>query len=132
MYADAVEWVTLPNALGMSQHADGGVIGSKPYAAGGAYIKRMCNYCAGCRYRPEQRSGDECCPFSNFYWDFIIRHEKRFERNPRMALPVRQARAMPKEERVRITVTAAGRRRTFGIGDISSGASERGAPEGPA
>lgn len=128
MYADAVEWVTLPNVLGMSQHADGGVMGSKPYAAGGAYIKRMSNYCAACRYRPEQRSGDECCPFSNFYWDFIIRHEERLARNPRMALPVRQARAMPKEERVRITVTAAGRRRSMGIGDIGAHAP---ASEGP-
>ncbi len=125
MYADAVEWVTLPNTLGMSQHADGGVMGSKPYAAGGAYIKRMSNYCDGCRYRPDRRSGEGACPFSNFYWDFIIRHEKTFERNPRMALPVRQARAMAKEERVRITATAAERRRSFGIGEITSGGAGR-------
>jgi deoxyribodipyrimidine photolyase-related protein len=86
VYADAVEWVELPNTLGMSQYADGGYLASKPYVASANYIRRMSNYCTGCRYRPGQASGDAACPFTTLYWDFLARHRERFARHPRTAL----------------------------------------------
>lgn len=98
VYVDAVAWVEEPNTLGMALHAWPGMT-SKPYCAGGAYIKRMSNYCTGCRYRPEQRSGPEACPFTTFYWDFLIRHAGRFAGNPRMSLPLRNLVRFSAEER---------------------------------
>ncbi|SFN21741.1 cryptochrome/photolyase family protein [Dokdonella immobilis] len=89
VYVDAVEWVELPNTLGMSQFADGGLMASKPYAATGQYIDRMSGYCKDCRYDPKQRTGETACPFSTLYWDFLIRHADRLRENPRMALQVR-------------------------------------------
>lgn len=91
VYVDAVEWVELPNTLGMSQYADGGVMGSKPYVATGKYIQRMSPHCKGCRYDPAQRSGDSACPFTTLYWDFLMRHESLLAKNPRMALQVKNA-----------------------------------------
>jgi deoxyribodipyrimidine photolyase-related protein len=85
VYADAYEWVEAPNTIGMSQFADGGVLGSKPYAASGAYIDRMSDYCAGCRYQVKQKTGPDACPLNALYWDFLQRHRARFENNPRMA-----------------------------------------------
>ena len=89
VYVDAVEWVELPNTLGMSQYADGGVMASKPYIASGKYLQRMSNYCAGCRYDPGQRTGPKACPFTTLYWDFLLRHEESLARNPRMVMQVR-------------------------------------------
>ncbi len=89
VYVDAVEWVELPNTLGMSQYADGGLMGSKPYIATGKYIQRMSPHCKGCRYDPEERSGDGACPFTTLYWDFLMRHETTLARNPRMTLQVK-------------------------------------------
>ena len=84
VYADAYQWVELPNVIGMSQYADGGRLGSKPYAAGGAYISRMSDYCAACRYDVKAKTGPNACPFNALYWDFLARHEARFRSNRRM------------------------------------------------
>ena len=85
VYADAYEWVELPNVIGMSQHADGGRLATKPYAGGGAYINRMSDHCGTCRYNVKLKTGPDACPFNALYWDFMARHEKRFRRNRRMA-----------------------------------------------
>ncbi len=82
VYADAVEWVELPNTLGMSQYADGGVMASRPYCASGSYIRRMSNYCDQCRYRPDRSNGVDACPYNMLYRDFLIRHEELLRRNP--------------------------------------------------
>lgn len=99
VYADAYEWVELPNTLGMSQFADGGLLGSKPYASGGAYINRMSDYCGSCRYDVKQRVGDNACPFNALYWDFLIRNERKLARNPRLAMPYRNWARMSEENR---------------------------------
>lgn len=102
VYVDAFDWVELPNTHGMVLHADGGRIGSKPYAASGAYINRMSDYCGGCAYDVKEKLGPKACPFNYLYWDFIARHEDRFANNPRMAMPVRTLRAMPGDKRAQI------------------------------
>jgi deoxyribodipyrimidine photolyase-related protein len=89
VYVDAVEWVELPNVVGMSQFADGGIMASKPYAATGKYIQKMSNYCSGCRYDPAQSEGDDACPFTVRYWDFLERNRVRLSNNPRMRMQLR-------------------------------------------
>ncbi|MDX2101344.1 MAG: cryptochrome/photolyase family protein [Alphaproteobacteria bacterium] len=84
VYADAFEWVELPNTLGMSQFADGGLLASKPYAASGAYIDRMSDYCRGCHYRVAEKTGPRACPFNPLYWDFLVRHRDQLGKNPRL------------------------------------------------
>ena len=84
VYVDAFEWVEAPNTLGMSQFADGGVLGSKPYVSSGAYIDRMSDHCGGCRYRVKEKVGERACPFNLLYWHFLVRHRERFKGNPRM------------------------------------------------
>jgi deoxyribodipyrimidine photolyase-related protein len=85
VYIDAFEWVEAPNTVGMSQFADGGLVGSKPYVSSGNYINRMSDYCGGCRYAVTEREGARACPFNLLYWHFLDRHRARFEGNPRMA-----------------------------------------------
>jgi deoxyribodipyrimidine photolyase-related protein len=106
MYADAVAWVEIPNTLGMSQFADGGIVGSKPYIASGAYIQRMSNYCGQCRYRPQQASGELACPFTALYWDFIARHEHWLQGHPRLGMQVKNWLAKPAKEQAAIRETA--------------------------
>ena len=111
VYVDAVEWVELPNTLGMSQYADGGVMGSKPYIATGKYIDRMSPHCKGCRYDPAQRSGDSACPFTTLYWDFLMRHASALAKNPRMALQVKNMALMSEGQRQAVAARAAAIRR---------------------
>ena len=111
VYVDAVEWVELPNTLGMSQYADGGLMASKPYVATGKYIQRMSPYCRGCRYDPAQRTGDAACPFTTLYWDFLMRHATRLASNSRMALQVKNVTRLSDADRQAIATRAAAIRR---------------------
>ena len=106
VYADAYEWVELPNTVGMSQFADGGLLASKPYAASGAYINRMSNYCGSCTYDVKQRTGKKACPFNALYWDFIARSRDQIGGNPRMAQMVRTYDKFDPAEQGRIAESA--------------------------
>jgi deoxyribodipyrimidine photolyase-related protein len=90
-FVDGAEWVMLPNVIGMSQWADGGMMATKPYAAGGNYIDKMSDYCRSCRFDRTARVGDDACPFTTLYWDFLARHRDRFEKNARIVRQVRAA-----------------------------------------
>ncbi len=113
VYVDAVEWVELPNTLGMSQYGDGGVMASKPYAATGKYIQRMSDHCTRCRFDPAKATGDDACPYTTLYWDFLMRHETLLAGNQRMALQVRNIERLGEADRAAIraragTIRAAG------------------------
>jgi deoxyribodipyrimidine photolyase-related protein len=99
VYVDAVEWVELPNSLGMSQYADGGVMASKPYIASGKYIDRMGNYCKSCKYDPAKSVGVDACPITTMYWDFLMRHEKLLSSNPRMGMQVKNLQRLTETTR---------------------------------
>ena len=114
VYADAYEWVELPNVHGMATFADGGIIGSKPYAASGAYINRMSNYCGRCRYDVEERIGADACPFNALYWDFIIRNKAVLAGNRRMDMPYRTLGRMKAATQEAITTEAERIKREFG------------------
>ena len=100
-FIDGAEWVMVPNVIGMALHADGGRMATKPYAAGGAYIDRMGDFCKGCRYDRKARTGDDACPFTTLYWDFLLRHGEQFLRNPRMGTQVRAAQKLTDADAVR-------------------------------
>ncbi|MDT8438053.1 MAG: cryptochrome/photolyase family protein [Wenzhouxiangellaceae bacterium] len=103
VYADAFDWVELPNTLGMVMFADGGVLASKPYAASGKYIQRMGDHCANCRYKVGERTGADACPFNALYWDFLMRHEDRLAANPRMKMMYRNVARLKPAEKSAIT-----------------------------
>ncbi len=124
VYVDAVEWVELPNTLGMSQYADGGVMASKPYVATGKYIQRMSNYCAGCRFNPAQATGADACPFTTLYWDFLLRHEDRLAANQRMALQVKNLVRLTPRERTAIRQRAAAIRAGGGVPPVAPAAQD--------
>ena len=107
VYIDAFQWVELPNVIGMSQHADGGFLASKPYCCAASYVSKMSDYCRGCPYDPKDRTGPLACPLNALYWDFWLRHEERFRNNPRIGMAVRQAAAMSPEERQAVRRKAA-------------------------
>ena len=107
IYIDAFEWVELPNTLGMSQYADGGLLATKPYVSSAAYIHRMSDACKGCRYDHKQRLGPDACPFNALYWDFHDRHRDRLAGNPRLAMPYRQLARMNEADRAAIRQQAA-------------------------
>lgn len=106
VYIDAFEWVEAPNTLGMSQFADGGLLGSKPYVSSGAYIDRMSDLCGRCSYRVKDRTGARACPFNLLYWHFLDRHRARFEANPRMAPMYRTWDRMEPGHRERVLAEA--------------------------
>jgi deoxyribodipyrimidine photolyase-related protein len=97
VYADAFEWVEMPNTLGMAVFADGGQMGSKPYAATGAYIDRMSDFCSGCAFDVKRKTGPGACPFNYLYWAFLIRQKERLAANPRLAMPYRTLARWPQE-----------------------------------
>jgi len=107
VFADAYEWVELPNVHGMILYADGGVMASKPYAASGAYIDRMSDYCRGCTYDPKVKEGERACPFNYLYWNFLIENEERLARNPRVAMPYRTLAKMTPARRDEIRADSA-------------------------
>lgn len=99
VYIDAFEWVELPNTLGMSQYADGGVLATKPYVSSAAYIDRMSDYCKACCYDKKQRTTENACPFNALYWDFFARNEQHLASNPRIGMVYPQLRKMSAEAR---------------------------------
>ena len=106
VYVDAIEWVEAPNAIGMSQFADGGLVGSKPYVSSGAYIDRMSDYCTNCAYSVRLKVGDDACPFNLLYWHFLNRHRAGFESNPRMATMYRTWDRMDDSKKEKILADA--------------------------
>ena len=116
IYVDAVEWVELPNVLGMSQYADGGRVASKPYVASGHYLARMTGHCARCPYRPQERVGAKACPFTTLYWDFLIRHADPFARHPRTALQWKHLESLDAATRAEIQQAANKLRETWAKG----------------
>jgi deoxyribodipyrimidine photolyase-related protein len=115
MLVDGLDWVTLPNALGMVMHADRrptaakgviGLVGTRPYAAGGRYIQRMRNYCTGCHYGPAERSGPSTCPVTVFCWDFLFRTREQLAQNQRMGVILKNVDRMTPQTRTQITIDA--------------------------
>lgn len=118
VYADAYQWVELPNVSGMILFADGGVVASKPYAASGAYINRMSNYCKDCAYKVSKKNGPDACPFNYLYWDFLLRQQAILASNPRMGMPYR---TLGKMDALKLDAIRADSQRFFGAldaGDI--------------
>ena len=99
IYVDAFEWVEMPNTRGMSQYADGGLLGSKPYAGSASYINKMSDYCKGCHYDAKQRHGESACPFNSLYWHFHHRHAARLGKNPRLGMTYQTLNKMSETER---------------------------------
>ncbi len=110
VYVDAVEWVELPNTLGMGQFGDGGLMASKPYVASGKYIQRMSNHCAACKYDPAQSTGPRACPFTTLYWDFLMHHEDGLKQNPRMAMQLKNLGRLDASARESIAAQATAHR----------------------
>lgn len=106
VYADAFEWVEHPNTIGMALFADGGLFASKPYAASGAYLNRMSDYCGACAYRPQEKIGPDACPFNYLYWAFLMRNRAQLADNPRLRLSLRNLDRFSQERRAKIAEAA--------------------------
>lgn len=115
VYADAYEWVELPNVSGMILYADGGVLGSKPYAASGSYINKMSNYCSGCRYSVNKKNGDDACPFNYLFWNFMMENKDTLSGNPRMGMMVRTLDRMGADKHKAVQDDAKSFFKTIGI-----------------
>ncbi len=107
IYADAIQWVQLPNTRGMSQWADGGIVATKPYVSAAAYIHKMSNYCDQCTYDKNKRTGADACPFNSLYWNFLDDKKSYFLKNNRMAMMLRLLDKIPTEELVQLKLRAA-------------------------
>jgi deoxyribodipyrimidine photolyase-related protein len=118
VYADAYEWVEMPNTRGMATYADGGIMGTKPYAGSGAYINKMSDYCGRCSYDVKQRTGPDACPFNVLYWDFFMRHEGRLRSNRRVGYAYTTLSRWSEEHRREIREEAERRRRAYGATDV--------------
>jgi deoxyribodipyrimidine photolyase-related protein len=103
VYADAYEWVELPNVSGMTLFADGGYLASKPYAAGGSYINKMSDYCKNCNYKVTKKNGEDACPFNYLYWDFLIRNRDKLESNHRIGMMYKVYERMGNDKKEAIT-----------------------------
>ncbi|MFN8286799.1 MAG: cryptochrome/photolyase family protein [Chitinophagales bacterium] len=101
IYIDAIEWVEITNTRGMSQYADGGIVGSKPYVSSAAYINKMSNYCSSCYYKHDKRTGERACPFNSLYWNFYDRHKTLLKTNHRVGMMLKVWNNMPQEERTK-------------------------------
>lgn len=118
LYVDAWAWVSAPNMVGMSQYADGGLVGTKPYAASGKYVDRMSDYCGACRFDPGAAVGENACPFTTLYWDFLARHEERLDGNRRMNFQLANLRRKSQDEREAIAERAQYVRRKVRDGEL--------------
>lgn len=106
IYIDAIEWVQLPNTRGMSQFADGGVVATKPYVSSANYIHKMSNYCESCFYKRDQRVGEKACPFNSLYWNFMIQHRQKLEKNHRIGMVYRTLDKMGETDKAEIVKSA--------------------------
>ncbi len=106
IYIDAFEWVELPNTLGMSQYADGGLLATKPYVSSAAYINKMGNYCSKCSYNYKEKIGDNACPFNSLYWNFFDRHQDKLSKNPRLGIVNSQLKKMDQNQKKEINKKA--------------------------
>lgn len=106
VYADAVQWVQITNTRGMSQFADGGIVGTKPYVSSANYIDKMSNYCKNCYYDKSKKYGEKACPFNSLYWNFFLKHEDKLKKNPRISMMYKLLDKMDAVEREKILIQA--------------------------
>ena len=106
IYIDAIEWVEMPNTRGMSQFADDGIVGTKPYNSSANYMNKMSNYCTNCVYDYKKKTGENACPFNSLYWNFYDRHSKKFSNNPRLGMAYRHLNKMDSKQKEDILKTA--------------------------
>jgi deoxyribodipyrimidine photolyase-related protein len=102
IYIDAIQWVEITNTRGMSQFADGGMVGTKPYVSSANYIRKMGDYCDNCHYRNTQKTGENACPFNSLYWEFYERNREKLENNPRVNMMYRTWDKMDPDKRQEI------------------------------
>jgi deoxyribodipyrimidine photolyase-related protein len=113
VYVDAVEWVELPNTLGMSQFGDGGLMASKPYVATGKYINRMSNCCTSCPKNPDKATGEDACPFTTLYWDYLQRNSAKLKGNHRMRMQLKNLERKDEKELQEILILADSLKKEF-------------------